>query len=290
MHKYKSFEEYIHILYGKKISEELAEFVVEVDEGYEVNGVLHHFNDCYVNNIYIKKIVYNKSHLDNLEFTVYFSGNYDLMDTKVMPPIIVEKENGFSVNMTGTFEKGFKFKDDNMEISDGDEKERFTNGLVPVISNDELDKYASKFLKVFCPVALKEPIKLDVIRILKEHGLTFYYAPLENDVLGKIFFAEDKVMIYKDLSIFDNEPFLIVVKPGTILINFKKAIQRGNGSVNNTLIHEAVHWFFHRNYFELRQHLDNEKSVWFVIVQKIDMIIKILIGWNLKQEDLHLEF
>ena len=149
MHKYKSFEEYIHILYGKKISEELAEFVVEVDEGYEVNGVLHHFNDCYVNNIYIKKIVYNKSHLDNLEFTVYFSGNYDLMDTKVMPPIIVEKENGFSVNMTGTFEKGFKFKDDNMEISDGDEKERFTNGLVPVISNDELDKYKQDIKNVY---------------------------------------------------------------------------------------------------------------------------------------------
>ena len=36
LHKYKSFEEYIQILYGKKISEELAEFVIDVDEGYDV--------------------------------------------------------------------------------------------------------------------------------------------------------------------------------------------------------------------------------------------------------------
>ena len=50
------------------------------------------------------------------------------------------------------------------------------------------------------------------------------------------------------------------MKPGTILINLKKHLDYPEGVYNNTIIHEAVHWYFHRNYFELQRLLDAEKT------------------------------
>ena len=47
------------------------------------------------------------------------------------------------------------------------------------------------------------------------------------------------------------------VEAGTIIIDYDKYFDRPIGAYRNTVIHEAVHWFFHRNYFELRLCLNN---------------------------------
>ena len=41
------------------------------------------------------------------------------------------------------------------------------------------------------------------------------------------------------------------------MINTGGPLKRNIASIRNTVVHETVHWFFHRNYFELSQLLDN---------------------------------
>ena len=62
--------------------------------------------------------------------------------------------------MYGTFEDGFKGKEKKIEEIEEGKDEKLTSGLVPIINSNDLDKYATKFLKEFCPKALKEPTKL----------------------------------------------------------------------------------------------------------------------------------
>jgi hypothetical protein len=249
--KYKSFEEYIGDVYSNKILDNLISFLKTKNKEDNV--------DFYIKKINIKKIIYTKSRCDNLEFIVYFNANYEIIYTSFFPPSFKNETKNFCIKMGGSFDKGFRIIKKGISICDILIDEKFTNGLVPVIYNEDLDKYATKFLQEYCPKALQEPMKLDVIKILKQKGIMCHFAPLEEDILGKIYFAEDKVNIYKN-ELKDMDSFYTIVKPGTILIDFEKAIGRGIGSVNNTLIHEAVHWFFHRNYFELRRFLDNDKK------------------------------
>lgn len=60
------------------------------------------------------------------------------------------------------------------------------------------------------------------------------------------------------MDFFDGVTEVIDVEPGTVLINFDAVVRRQLGVYRNTMIHEAIHWFFHSNYFELQQLLDGE--------------------------------
>ena len=257
MIKYKTFEEYINVLYKEKIKKELELYLIK-SEKYINSGNVYNFTNCQVKKINVNKIIYTKSQLDKLEFNVIFSAIYNLMDKTFQ-----YKENrhgNFVVSMRGSFKTGFDFKEDYVDIDETDNHQRYTNGLVPVISTDEFDKYAKKFLKVLYPEALISPIKINVDTIIERLGLEYYYSPLEDGILGKIFFSKEKVLVYKNGSILDGSAQYKTILPGTILIDHYNSIKRGECSTRNTLIHEAIHWFFHRNYFELRQYLDNEKN------------------------------
>lgn len=258
MTRFRNFEEYIEKVYRNTLIEEFKEFLV-VDNNFEYDVLNTLYIDNIINNVRVIKIICTKSHFDYLEFMVFSHIEYETVcETNDLANYSNEGKI-YGVKMGGTFAKGFKPLKDDVELFDNEEIETFQNNLVPIIKSHELDKYATKFLKVFYPEALKKPIKLDVTEILQAKGLKYYYAPLEKDVLGKIYFAEDDVYIYQKLS-EDDAPLLTHIYPGTILIDYEKAKIRGQTSVNNTLIHEAVHWFFHRNYFELRQQLNNKNK------------------------------
>ena len=95
--------------------------------------------------------------------------------------------------------------------------------------------------------------------MLASKGVKVYYAPLEDNVFGKTYFAKDTAEVYKGDNLLDfinGETERIEVEPGTVLINFDAVVERPIGVYRNTMIHEAIHWFFHSNYFELQQLLE----------------------------------
>ena len=267
MYKYNSFKEYIQLNYIETIQDALGQYIKQNDLTIfdEDTGNSHAYEDFNISTIRVTTIHYTKNKKDNVEFEVHFKAEYIVCDNVLdgdsdWPPFI-EKSGYFIFDMKGSFKKGFvpKGKDDVKKIDE--EPEKISNSLVPIISKDEMDNYATKFLKEFCPEALEKPTKLDVANMLASKGVKVYYAPLEDNVFGKTYFAKDTAEVYKGDNLLDfinGETETIEVEPGTVLINFDAVVERPIGVYRNTMIHEAIHWFFHSNYFELQQLLDDE--------------------------------
>ena len=68
---------------------------------------------------------------------------------------------------------------------------------------------------------------------------------MEYGVFGKIYFSDDEADYYNGQLIHGQ------VSRGTILVSDQKAYERGKKAFRNTIIHEAVHWFFHSNFLSL---------------------------------------
>lgn len=89
-------------------------------------------------------------------------------------PPVVEKASYFVFEMKGYFKKGFvpKGKDEVKKVEE--ESETISNSLVPIISREEMDSYATKFLKEFCPEALENPMMLNVAEMLDNKGVKVF--------------------------------------------------------------------------------------------------------------------
>lgn len=250
-YKYESFEEYIQLNYLEMIKDSLQDFLEKVEQ--QENTEENVKRKILINSINVLTVVFTKSLIDNVEFKLYFKAAYNIIDELNELPIKLEtKEQSFVCPMKGSFRKGFKEKDD-IEITEETE-EIYSSGLVPIISNEKMDGFATKFLKTYYPEALEKPTRLDLKKVLEKLDVKLYLAPLEDKVLGITYFADDNVNVFTE----NGEVIEAKVNPGTILINYKKHSERNEGVFRNTVIHECVHWVFHRNYFELRQCLDNE--------------------------------
>lgn len=267
MYKYNSFKEYIQLNYIETLQDALGLYIRQNDLTIlnENSGDSHTYDDFTINTIRVTTVHYTKNKKDNVEFEVHFRADYAICEGITKPdnywPPFVEKSGYFIFEMKGSFKKGFvpKGKDEVKKLYE--EPETISNSLVPIISREEMDSYATKFLKEFCPEALEKPMKLDVANMLANKGVKVFYAPLGDHIFGKTYFAEDRAEVYKGHSVLElisGETEFIDVEPGTILINFDKVVERPIGVYRNTMIHEAIHWFFHSNYFELQQLLDNE--------------------------------
>lgn len=268
MYKYNSFKEYIQLNYIDTLQDALESYIKQKDLTIfdEDTGESHTYDDFQISTIRVTTVHYTKNKKDNVEFEVHFRADYQICDGVLNPdsdwPPVVDKSGYFIFAMKGSFKNGFapKGKDEVKKLDE--EPETISSSLVPIISKDEMDSYATKFLKEFCPEALEKPIRLDVANMLATKGVKVYYAPLGDRIYGKTYFAKDRVEVYKKDEDFDflpsGETEIIDVEPGTVLINFDAVMEYPIGVYRNTMVHEAIHWFFHSNYFELQQLLDDE--------------------------------
>jgi len=120
--------------------------------------------------------------------------------------------------------------------------------LTPYINKNEYSKYATEFLKLYYPEALESACFVKPPVVFKRMGLQVVFAPMDEGINGKIIFTEEKLDIYN----FDKDKIVtITANPGTIALNVELLSKERFGSLNNTAIHECVHWWLHRKYFQL---------------------------------------
>ena len=127
-----------------------------------------------------------------------------------------------------------------------------SDALVPCISADKLEEEATKFLQKYYPEALKTPMPLDTKLLTQRMGLKVVAQQLTKDfsVFGQIFFAD------ADSDVFDYKTSEMTIRhfeAGTIVVDPQTFLLRNLGSVNNTIVHECVHWDRHRKAFELER-------------------------------------
>lgn len=249
-----------------------------------------HYYDLMVDNI--KSFVYNNSHNLGLE-TDYIPdpSSYEYEDFDIMSITFEDSPQDFSkekfqfrvsfkvyVNIRGRTRDNDRdiesvscwlsilfsglLKEDFIEVSfveiDEYSKKRFdsekvlTRFLVPYIYSRDLDKHAEDFLKRYYPKALQEPLKLPVEEVVKNMDLAMYYAPLPDSIFGRTYFADAIDDVYNEKGSLVKQN----IKRGTIMINRDVSFMRSVGSLNNTIIHECVHWDKHYKFFRL-QHILN---------------------------------
>lgn len=124
---------------------------------------------------------------------------------------------------------------------------RIKSNNVPILSKDEIDYIAERFLKDFNPKAFKNPKFIDEDRFLTEYlGLKqdFQYLSHNRCYLGMLVFNDsDKVIVYdKDTKRAE----YISAKLGTVIIDNTLLEEYQEQRYRFTAMHEAGHWIFHR--------------------------------------------
>lgn len=133
--------------------------------------------------------------------------------------------------------------------------------LVPVIKKADFDNVAEAFLQEYWPEALEHPMAIPIMKIAKtKMGLrvcTKYRLSEDFSILGQMCFNSG----YVDVYLKDSDEFIqLTVRRGTMFIDPDVIELRNEGCFNNTVAHECVHWYKHRNYHLLAQVNDIKKA------------------------------
>jgi len=132
------------------------------------------------------------------------------------------------------------------------------DSLVPIIPYDNMDEVATAFLTEHYPAALsiskkgQPPVWVDPTALAKNLGLSVQCQRIRKDasVFGQLYFDDTDTIIYDEVSCTD---VMTHINGKTILVDPQMYYLRNLGSVNNTIIHECVHWAKHRKAFKLEQ-------------------------------------
>lgn len=159
----------------------------------------------------------------------------------------------FLLRCSGDLEKNLDdFEIKNIEVYNGRQKQEqaLHDSLVPVMCTKDYEEKAEQFLHDLYPKALINNTPPDPLEIARQLELTIIHRTITKDctVFGQIYFRETDAEFYneeKDAPVKEHIPAkTIVFDPNTFfLFNL--------GKVNNTIIHECVHYYFHRKAFEL---------------------------------------
>lgn len=168
----------------------------------------------------------------------------------------------FDIRCTGNLDK--KLSDfEILNVASYNQKSKhnrpLSDSLVPILYKDQVEEAATAFLRKNYPKALKTPMALDVSELAREMGLTIKQRSITSDfsVFGQICFEAC------DIEVFDEETGETVTEhfdAKTILVDPKAYYLRNLGAVNNTIVHECVHWDRHRKAFKLEQLYNSEAS------------------------------
>lgn len=173
------------------------------------------------------------------------------------------------VNCRGNLEK--KLDDfEVLQVSKYNGKSRtkapMDDALVPVIPHEKLEYVATEFLRENFPAALQIPMRglapvwVDPTVLAESMGLTIKSQQIRKDssVFGQIYFDDTDTEMY---DATEDADILVHIKGRTILVDPQMYLLRNLGSINNTIVHECIHWYMHRKAFKLEQ-LFNENAAY----------------------------
>lgn len=125
-----------------------------------------------------------------------------------------------------------------------------SDSLVPLIQSEQLESVATDFLRRHYQEALKTSMAIEPQKFAKDRGLTVEMREITKcfSVFGQIYFHECEAEFYDEDS---DETVKTNVNDHTIFVDPKVYFLRNHGALNNTIVHECVHWDKYRKTFEL---------------------------------------
>ena len=139
------------------------------------------------------------------------------------------------------------------------------DSLVPYIKYEKLEDEADDFLKKNYPEALKitphgePPVWVDPSVLAERLKLKVKTRRIKKDssVFGQLYFEDADPDLYDEVT---EEEKPTHVDGRTILVDPNMYLLRNLGSVNNTIVHECVHWDKHRTAFALAKLYNEDTS------------------------------
>jgi len=153
----------------------------------------------------------------------------------------------------------FKISNVGLYNSKNKQAKPMSDSLVPIIYKEQLESAATEFLRRNYPEALKTPIAIEPQILAQKMGLKVEMREITKDfsVFGQIYFHNCDAEFYDKNN---DEMVNTSVNARTIFVDPKAYFLRNLGSVNNTIVHECVHWDKHRKAFELERLYNSNAS------------------------------
>lgn len=131
--------------------------------------------------------------------------------------------------------------------------------LVPIITRDDYEKYATEILQKFYPAGLEKPCAIDVLTIAKNMGISVVDRSISADgsIFGQVYFKDTKADLYDRRS---GTMQMISVPKNTMIIDSDSSSLFSFGCQKLTIAHECVHFYLHKKAFFFARMVNKELS------------------------------
>lgn len=258
----RSFKTYIFNRFYNDFHEAISIFISENHEKLDIKSWhVDQIDETYLDDINIKHVFINDLPGMKIAFDVLIEAVFEIHEIDRRHDKYDEISNWFKISCVGNLEKDLDdFNIEYVEIYSHKEKQTkpLSDTLVPIIKKENLEAVAEDFLNTYFPEALKEPVYINPVELADKMNLTVEHKHITDDfsTFGQIFFVDTETNYYDKNN---NEYRTIDVAAGTIFVDPDAFFLRNLGSVNNTIVHECVHWHLHRKAFQLER-LYNENA------------------------------
>ena len=254
MAQVKSFQEYIEKNFLAKLERSAEEYlydhagVLQVEREKDITLRDIDFSEAEVHRVWTEDSPGNE-----IDFAVIVRARYQGYggDNKYGEPD--DYEEWIQMDCKGDLTKNLSdFRV--LDMSDYDYRNKpektLSRGLVPYMKRTELESYAKRLLDEFWPELYKDQIPVEPKVLAERMGLKVFERRLTSDlsVFGEMIFSPCSLDVYDEERKNTHKE---VFSGGTILVDPDIVFIRGWGTKNTTIIHECVHWYYHRKAFEL---------------------------------------
>ncbi|GAE89379.1 ImmA/IrrE family metallo-endopeptidase [Acetivibrio straminisolvens] len=250
-----SFRDVIANMYYNELFDELSEYIEDNPDKLESNSYrVQSPDEAALSDFDIITLDITDSPGNSILFDVIVSAEVEIAETVRRNRETDGIEQWFRISCRADLDDGiqnFQIKSVSIYNKYRESKlGRLSEYLVPIIEKEQFDNVATEFLNEFCPEALSTPMPIPVDEVVKRMGLKVEEIQLTKHftIFGQIVFG-DCTIEYYDRNERTYKP--LEVSRGTILVDPNVYFMRNVGCMNNTIIHECVHWYKHRKYHEL---------------------------------------
>ncbi|MDR0883416.1 MAG: helix-turn-helix transcriptional regulator [Oscillospiraceae bacterium] len=258
----RSFKEYVANRFYNELSAAVSDFIERNTDGLDVSSAsVRHIDSAELSDITVKQVYVDDLPDMRIAFDVLVEAEFEIAETDRHNDRYDEKSQWFKISCTGDLACSLNnFAITNIEVYNYRNKSAnpMSDSLVPVITKEKLEQVAKEFLEKYYREALYEPMAIDPAVLVGRMGLSMQMRHITSDfsVFGQIFFKGCEAEYYDKKN---DKCETVSVPDGTIFVDPDAYFLRNFGSVNNTIVHECVHWAQHRKAFELER-LYNENA------------------------------
>lgn len=262
MAQVRSFKEYVKNRFYNELFESIVDYLEENFESLNISThSVRRIDSAELLEIEVKHVYIEDLPGMEIAFEVLVEAEIYVSEVDRHNDRFDDKRQWFKVSCTGDLGCGLSDIDIN-NVAEYDIRSKqnkpLSDSLVPIINKNQLESVATEFLEKYYREALYEPMAIDPDVLTKRMGLTVELKRITEDfsVFGQILLTDYETEFYDKTS---STYVKTQATAGTIFVDPDAYYLRNLGSVNNTIIHECVHWDKHRKAFELER-LYNENA------------------------------